>query len=130
MGQRVVFTRPGEAGLWQADLQLSAPSVRRLKGTSPSTSRYQAWTVAADGSIFTTSWRADCPALLSPSEANASPSRARCLHRDRRAARTGFSVNVRTREAFVSLVAREGGDIGFVMLGSVLDGGVRRSASN
>lgn len=118
-GRRVLFTRPGAAELWQADLQLSPSSVRRVTGLDGKTlvmPHYRAWAVSDEGGVYTASRRADCPALLRQVDGGTPSADARCLDRDRRAATTGFSVNARTGEVFVALSEWSGGDINYVAL--------------
>ena len=117
VGQRVLFTRPGQRGLWQADLALSPGSVRQIEAESPVGSRSRAWLVAGDGEVYSTRRLADCPSQLRRHVPGAAASQQpRCLDAKRRAATHGFSVNARTGEAFVTLAEWDGADIGFVAL--------------
>lgn len=117
VGQRLLFTRPGQPGLWQADLALSPGSIRRIDAESPVGSRSRAWVVAGDGELYATRWTADCPAQLQQDVPGAEARREpRCLDPRRRAATHGFSVNARTGQAFFTLAEWDGADIGFMAL--------------
>lgn len=119
---RVLFTRPGRAGLWQADLALSSASVRALPGDQPAALRFRQWTTSPDGSIVLIQRTPGCGARMtvmrSGDTANDADEISRCLDTDRIAASSGLSLSPDGRHAFVSISESIGGDIGFMMLPS------------
>ena len=132
--ERVLFTRPGRPGMWQAGLDLAPASIRLVSGTRPVVIRYRQWNVAADGRVLLIDRGPGCAArltLLEPpaddrldasvdgigaGEAGAAPIAGRCLETSRLAATTAFSVAPGGRAAYVSLSETLGGDIGFMTL--------------
>lgn len=110
---RVVFTRPGEPGLWEADLALTPASVRQLDPEFPTVTNYRAWAVAPDGSVLGIARRSHCAALLEYRGATDAGGRSRCLDTTMRAATYGMSINPRTNEIYVTMVEYDIGDIGF-----------------
>lgn len=117
---RVLFTRPGRAGLWQADLALSPASVRALPGEQPAALRFRQWNIAPDGTVLLIQRAPGCGARLTAlrgSEADTGEL-ARCLDTTRIAASNGFSLSPDGRHAFVSISESLGGDIGFMTLPS------------
>ncbi|MGH8077425.1 MAG: winged helix-turn-helix domain-containing protein [Lysobacter sp.] len=114
--RRLLLTRSGRAGLWEADLALTPGSLREIDANLPIAVRYRQWTVAGDGNLYFVDRAPDCAALLRRSGDDASP---RCLDRDRVPAINGFSVSARANAAFVSLSEWLGGDIGFMTLQTV-----------
>lgn len=113
---RVLFTRLTESGLWEAGLDLSAASVRRIDPTQPTADRYRLWSVAADGEVRYLEQLQGCAASLrrlAPGETGP----GRCLDQTRRAAVNGFSLGgSRGDVAYVALVEWDGADIGFMEL--------------
>ncbi|GAB3096772.1 winged helix-turn-helix domain-containing protein [Lysobacter terrae] len=113
MGRRVLFTRPGRPGLWQADLALSAGSIRQIDEQIPEVARYRAWNVAADGRIYYFERQPDCAsALRRVGDAKA----LLCVDRSRRSGLSGFSLTPRGDAIYVTLSLWDGGDIGFMPL--------------
>ncbi|HEY4556032.1 MAG TPA: transcriptional regulator, partial [Lysobacter sp.] len=133
---RVLFTRAGRPGLWQADLDLAPASVRRVSDTRPTVIRYRQWGLAPDGRILLADRAPGCAARLSvlvPPAAGDAPAAdapvaeadvpeadaaeaERCLDPSRLAASTAFSVAPDGQALYVSLSETLGGDIGFMML--------------
>ncbi|KGM54465.1 hypothetical protein N799_09330 [Lysobacter arseniciresistens ZS79] len=110
---RILFTRPGEPGLWQVGLDLDPASVVRLDEAFPSVGQYRSWTVAPDGGVLGIERRVQCAAQLEyrgPAEAD---DWSRCLDLGRRAATYGFSLDARNNRIYVTLVEHDVGDIGF-----------------
>jgi Tol biopolymer transport system component/DNA-binding winged helix-turn-helix (wHTH) protein len=111
--QRVLFTRPGQPGLWQADMTLSASSVRQVDAVIPEVSRYRAWSVARDGRIYYFDRTVDCTSALRRL-GDAAP--LLCVDRNRRSGPSGFSMSPRGDVIYVTLSLWDGGDIGFMPL--------------
>ncbi|MFC5576683.1 winged helix-turn-helix domain-containing protein [Lysobacter niabensis] len=111
--QRVLFTRPGQPGLWQADMVLSAASVRQVDAAVPEVSRYRAWSVARDGRIYYFDRTADCTSALRRLGDSAP---LLCVDRNRRSGPSGFSMSPRGDVIYVTLSLWDGGDIGFMPL--------------
>lgn len=114
--RRLLLTRPGRAGLWEADLALSPASVRQLDAESPVAARYRQWNVTGDGQLYFIDRDLDCAARLRGLGATAFV--PRCLDPERIAAVNGFSVSSRQNAAFVTMSDWLGGDIGFMVLPS------------
>ncbi len=109
---RVLFVRPGEAGLWQANLRLDPASVRQVDPVRPTPSRYRSWTAAPMGGIYGVDRTAWCSAQLEVyGGAVATP--PRCLDPNRRAATYGLSLDPRSNRLYVTLVEYDNSDIGF-----------------
>lgn len=119
IGRRVLLTRPGAPGLWEVDPSLSTGSLRRIDAEWPVTGLYRAWTVAADGAIYSTGRLASCPARLYRDRHRSASGEPRCLDRSRRVATTGFSVDARAERAYVTLAEWDGADIALVPLANV-----------
>ncbi|CAA9348328.1 MAG: hypothetical protein AVDCRST_MAG71-2632 [uncultured Lysobacter sp.] len=119
---RVLFTRPGRPGLWQADLALSPTSVRQLQTARPAVLRYRQWSVGHDGVVYLLDRGAGCAARLTvldvgpDSEAPRADADARCLDTTRIAASTAFSVGPGGNHLYASISETLGGDIGFMTL--------------
>jgi hypothetical protein len=109
----VLFTRPGQPGLWQADMGLAAASVRQVDAAVPEVSRYRAWSVANDGRIYYFDRTADCTSALRRL-GDAAP--LLCVDRNRRSGPSGFSMSPRSDVIYVTLSLWDGGDIGFMPL--------------
>jgi Tol biopolymer transport system component/DNA-binding winged helix-turn-helix (wHTH) protein len=114
--RRVLLTRSGRAGLWEADLALTPASLREISPDFPVAARYRQWTVASDGNVYFIDRDADCAALLHQRDGTTTP---RCLDAERVPAINGFSVSARANAAFVTLPEWLGGDIGFMTLPTV-----------
>lgn len=123
--RRVLFTRLSTDGLWQADLALSHGSVRRVSAEVPTRWRYQSWALAEDGSVDYLDSLRGCLTSLRPlagaqagreggQGVTAAVPRARCLHPDRLASTTGFSVSAAADAVFVALAIADGTDIAFM----------------
>ena len=112
-GKRVLFTRPGRPGLWQADLALTAGSVRQIDEQVPEVSRYRAWAVAGDGRIYYFERQPECASAL---RRLGDPKALLCVDRSRRSGPSGFSLTPRGDAIYVTLSLWDGGDIGFMPL--------------
>jgi Tol biopolymer transport system component/DNA-binding winged helix-turn-helix (wHTH) protein len=108
--QRVLFTRPGQPGLWQADLALSAASVRQVDAAVPDVSSYRLWSVSGQGQVYYFMRTSDCASALRRL-GDASP--PLCVDRERRSGPSGFSLSPRGDVIYVTLSLWDGGDIGF-----------------
>lgn len=115
-GRRVLLTRSGRAGLWQADLALTPASLREIDPELPVAGRYRQWTVASDGKLHFIEGSADCAAMLRQRD---DAGTSRCLDPERVPAINGFSVSARANTAFLTLSEWLGGDIGFMALPTV-----------
>lgn len=113
VGQRVLFTRPGRSGLWQADLGLSPGSIRQINAEVPEVARYRAWAVAADGGIYYFEPALDCASAL---RRLGDAKSLLCVDRNRRNGPSGFSLAPRNDVIYVTLSLWDGGDIGFMPL--------------
>ena len=111
--RRVLFTRPGQPGLWEADMNLSAASVRQVDAAVPEVARYRAWSVARDGRIYYFDRTADCTSALRRL-GDAAP--FLCVDQNRRSGPSGFSMSPRGDVIYVTLSLWDGGDIGFMPL--------------
>lgn len=111
---RVLLTRPGQAGLWEADLALSPASLRQVDAERPVAASYRLWNVTADGRLYAIDRQPGCATTLRQAEDGATSQR--CIDASRSPANNGFSVNTRANAAFVSLSEWLGGDIGFMAL--------------
>lgn len=111
--RRVLFTRPGQPGLWEADMALSPASIRQIDAVVPEVSRYRAWSVAADGGIYYFERTAGCASALRRL-GDAAP--LLCVDRNRRSGPHGFSMAARSDVIYVTLSLWDGGDIGFMPL--------------
>ena len=112
-GQRVLFARPGRPGLWQADLDLSAGSVRQIDNEVPEVARYRAWSVGSDGRIYYFERTTDCASAL---RRLGDDKPLLCVDRNRRSGPSGFSLAPRNDAIYVTLSLWDGGDIGFMPL--------------
>jgi Tol biopolymer transport system component/DNA-binding winged helix-turn-helix (wHTH) protein len=116
---RVLFTRPGRAGLWEADLELSPGSIRQLQDEQPVAARYRQWNIGPDGAIHIIERAPGCAArltVLPSADAALAEAPQRCLDPGRIAANNGLSLSPDGHAAFVSISESLGGDIGFLML--------------
>jgi hypothetical protein len=111
--RRVLFTRPGQPGLWQADMTLSPASVAQLDPALPDVARYRVWAVAENGSIYFLERTSDCASALRR-RGDAAP--LLCVDRSRRTGPGGFSLNPRGDAMYVTISLWDGGDIGFMPL--------------
>ena len=109
--QRVLFTRPGQPGLWQADLTLSAASVRPVDAAVPEVSSYRLWSVSGQGDVYYFVRTSDCASALRRLGDAAPPL---CVDRNRRSGPSGFSLSPRGDVIYVTLSLWDGGDIGFM----------------
>ncbi|KQY50308.1 winged helix-turn-helix domain-containing protein [Lysobacter sp. Root494] len=112
-GQRVLFARPGRPGLWQADLDLTAGSVRQVDAEVPEVARYRAWSVGSDGRIYYFERTTDCASAL---RRLGDEKPLLCVDRNRRSGPSGFSLSPRNDAIYVTLSLWDGGDIGFMPL--------------
>ena len=111
--RRVLFTRPGRSGLWQADLVLSPGSIREIDSEVPEAGRYRAWAVSADGRVYFFQPTADCASAL---QRLGDTESLLCVDRNRRNGPSGFSLAPRNDAIYVTLSLWDGGDIGFMPL--------------
>jgi DNA-binding winged helix-turn-helix (wHTH) protein/Tol biopolymer transport system component len=111
--RRVLFTRPGQPGLWQADLTLAAASVSQVDPVVPEVARYRTWAVANDGSIYFFERTHDCASALHRF-GDAAP--LLCVDANRRIGPSGFSLAPGGDVIYVTLSLWDGGDIGFMPL--------------
>ncbi|MGY0799677.1 winged helix-turn-helix domain-containing protein [Lysobacter sp. A286] len=116
----VVFSRPGERGLWQADFRLDADSVRAVDSLRSLAVSDRSWALAGDRGVYVRRRTARCPALLlgqatqqDGSQSGGAIVQSRCLDRDRRAATHGFSIDGSGRRLYITLAESDGGNIGF-----------------
>ena len=112
-GQRVLFTRPGRPGLWQAGLDLGAGSIRQIDAEVPEVARYRAWSVGSDGRIYYFERTPDCASAL---RRRGDERPLLCVDRNRRSGPSGFSLAPRNDAIYVTLSLWDGGDIGFMPL--------------
>lgn len=140
---RVLFTRPGQPGLWVASLSLAPDSVRVIDPAHPDVARYRAWAVDGRGQPWFLERRPDCVTALRPPHGASAPghgpdaiSRAAgsaasagagdtvpvgasgdaiCVDRTRRSGAGGFSLGA-SGEVYLTLSEWDGGDIGFLTL--------------
>jgi Tol biopolymer transport system component/DNA-binding winged helix-turn-helix (wHTH) protein len=112
-GGRVLFTRPGRPGLWQADLDLTAGSVRQIDAGVPEVARYRAWSVGLGGRIYYFERTPDCASAL---RRLGDEKPLLCVDRNRRSGPSGFSLSPRNDAIYVTLSLWDGGDIGFMPL--------------
>lgn len=115
VGRRVLFTRPGRAGVWSIDASLDPASLRVVDPARPVPSQYRMWDATADGRVATISQTQDCAVQFTLGGEGA-PGRSRCLHTRQRAAVNGFTLAPTGDEAFVALVTSEEADIGLLRL--------------
>ncbi|MFD0740030.1 winged helix-turn-helix domain-containing protein [Lysobacter koreensis] len=116
--RRLLFTRSGQAGLWQSDLALSPGSVRQVDAELPLAASYRQWTVGSDGQLWFIDRQPDCGARLRRRAAGspAAAAMSRCLDPERVPGIGGFSISPRQDAAFSTLSQWVGGDIGFMAL--------------
>jgi Tol biopolymer transport system component/DNA-binding winged helix-turn-helix (wHTH) protein len=114
--QRVLFTRLGEDGLWQADLALSPASIRIVDRQYPVSDRYRTWAVSGDGHIEYLEYLSSCASSLRHIGGGRSYPRPRCLQPDQLASISGFSASWRNRAVYLPLAADDGADIAFMPL--------------
>lgn len=112
-GQRVLFTRPGRPGLWQADLDLAADSLRQIDAEVPEVASYRTWSVGSDGRIYYFERTPDCASAL---RRLGDEQPLLCVDRNRRSGPSGFSLSPRNDAMYVTLSLWDGGDIGFMPL--------------
>ncbi len=110
-GQRVLYTRLADAGLWQVDAMLTPGSVRELSGRAPSRWRYRTWAVSGDGHVAYLHMRRDC---LSQLTVLGSLERSRCLDAGRFSSGNGLSLAPDGQAAFVALAVTDSSDIGLM----------------
>lgn len=114
---RVLFTRLGRDGLWQADLSLSAGSIRQVDADRPVSQRYRTWAVTEDGQVEYLEQLPDCYVSLRHIGVGRSHPAPRCLEPNHLSTINGFSAHARTRVAYVSMAVNDGSDIGLLSLG-------------
>ena len=110
-GRRVLFTRLAGGGLWQADADLSAGSIRELHPLLPTRWRYRAWAVAGNGVVEYLHGDADCPVRLSRLD-GPEQVRRRCLEPDASSSNNGLSISPDGGAAYIALAVSDGTDIG------------------
>ncbi|QOW22574.1 MULTISPECIES: winged helix-turn-helix domain-containing protein [Lysobacteraceae] len=111
---RVIFSRLGDSGLWQADPDLRPESIRPVQ-LQEGLARWQhAWAAAGDGGTYLVRRTPGCQSLLIHDRGG--DGREVCLDADRRAATRAFTFNPRSGQLFITLAEVDGGDIGFATL--------------
>ncbi|WP_222565597.1 winged helix-turn-helix domain-containing protein [Novilysobacter antarcticus] len=111
---RVIFSRLGDPGLWQMDVDLEPESIRPLELPEGLSRWHHAWAAASDGGTYLVRRTPDCPALMV--NVRNGEGQQVCLDADRRAATRAFTFNPRTAQLFITLAEYDGGDIGFATL--------------
>ncbi len=118
-GGRVLFTRLSANGLWEADLDLSPGSIRRVDPEAPLRWRYQTWAIDEAGQVGYVEPSPRCLAsfrIIAGPAAGLRASRSTCLQPDQLATTTGFSLSNALDAIFVPLTVEDGTDIAFMPL--------------
>jgi Tol biopolymer transport system component/DNA-binding winged helix-turn-helix (wHTH) protein len=113
VGQRVLFTRLADAGLWQIDPGLAPGSVKALNPELPTRWRYRTWALAADGTVGYLHIGKGCASQFSSLVHNRA---AQCLDAERASSSNGLSLAPDGSAVFVALAIADGGDIGVMRL--------------
>lgn len=111
---RVLFTRIARDGLWQADLRLSAASIRQIDASRPASQRYRTWTVTEDGQVDYLEQLPGCYVSLRHIGTGRSHPEPRCVEPNHLATVNGFSAHARTRTAYIAMAINDGSDIGLL----------------
>jgi len=111
--QRVLFTRFGAGGLWQADAMLSASSIAVVSEDRPSRWRYRTWAVARDGGIQYLESSVACSTVLTRINGPAAVD-SRCLDSERLSTGNGFGVSAAGNRVVIPLAVVDGTDIGLM----------------
>lgn len=112
-GQRVLFTRLADAGLWQAGVDLAPDSTKVLNTELPTRWRYRTWMVAGDGAVEYLHIGQGCASQLSSLERGGV---GQCLDARRFSSGNGLSLAPDGNAVFVALSIADGGDIGVMRL--------------
>ncbi|MBB1061661.1 winged helix-turn-helix domain-containing protein [Marilutibacter spongiae] len=114
--ERILFTRIAEDGLWATDFDLDLARVKRIDAQRPTRWRFQAWTVAEDGSIDYIEPQPDCLSGLRTIglAPGVDPGPIRCLDPDHLSATTGFSASSRQDLLISAQTVEDGTDIGLM----------------
>lgn len=110
-GQRILYTRLADAGLWQVDTLLTAGSVREISGQAPSRWRYRTWAVSGNGQVAYLHMRRDCLSQITLLER---PQHSQCLDANRFSSGNGLSLAPDGRAAFVAIAVDDSSDIGLM----------------
>ena len=114
--RRILLTRRGRDGLWQADLVLSPSSLRQIDGHRPASQRYRTWTVGEDGQVVYLEQLPDCYVSLRRIGPGRSPAPSRCVEPLHLATVNGFSAHARSHSVYLSMALDDGTNIGFMPL--------------
>ncbi|KIQ97455.1 winged helix-turn-helix domain-containing protein [Lysobacter sp. A03] len=112
--ERIIFSRLGDSGLWQVDLDLRQESIRPVQLKEGLTRWQHAWAAAGDGGTYLVRRTPGCQSLLIHDHGG--DGSEICLDADRRAATRAFTFNPRSGQLFITLAEVDGGDIGFATL--------------
>lgn len=110
-GARVLFTRLGGGGLWQADAALAPGSIRQISGEAPSRWRYRTWAVGSDGAVEYLRADAGCQSRLIRLD-GAGQGANRCLHATASAGSNGLSLDPSGDAIYMALTIADGTNIG------------------
>lgn len=113
--RRVLFTRFGAGGLWQADTALAPASVAVVSEDRPSRWMYRAWTVNGANGIDYLESSMTCSTMLTRIS-HVAQAESRCLDAARLSASNGFSSSADGTTLLVSLAVTDGADIGIMPL--------------
>ncbi|WP_269792328.1 winged helix-turn-helix domain-containing protein [Stenotrophomonas sp. Iso1] len=111
VGNRVLFTRLGSGGLWQAGPDLAADSILPVNKEVPTRWRYRTWAVAGSGMIGYMSIGAGCASQFSVIDGEGTGT-GRCLDPSKFSSSNGMSLAPDGSAAFIALGVADGADIG------------------
>ena len=112
-GQRILFTRLANGGLWQAAPDLAADSVAPVHAELPSRWRYRTWAVAANGAVEYQDISRECSSRLT---AIAGDGTSQCLDAKRFSAGNGLSLAPDGSAVFIALALTDSADIGMMRI--------------
>ncbi|AMJ56161.1 winged helix-turn-helix domain-containing protein [Stenotrophomonas nitritireducens] len=110
-GQRILFTRLANGGLWQVAPDLAAGSIKPVHAELPSRWRYRTWAVAANGAVEYQDISRDCSSRLT---AIAGDGTSQCLDPTRFSAGNGLSLAPDGSAVFIALGLTDSTDIGIM----------------